>query len=605
MVKHWIIILHLLLASIFVMGQEATITGDAPSVVKIGERFRLVYKVDAKTQAPNIKLPNAFTVLSGPGMSQSTSIQWINGKQSSTFNLTFTYILVADTEGTFTIPAAKVSHDGKTIESAPITIEVLKGNAKTQAQNPQSKNSNDNTNQKVSSGGENFFVRVILSRDNIYQGEHLVATLKLYTKLNLAGFEDIKFPSFSGFFNQEIEMPSQISLQRENINGEIYQTGIIKKYVLFPQRSGKITIDPFEIEAIVRERTRSSDPFDDFFGGRYRTYNVKDKSPSIALNVKPLPIGKPASFNGAVGNFKLETSVDKTSLKANESITLRVKIIGEGNLKLIETPKIDFPGDFEVYDPKISPSIKITPNGARGFITYEYLLIPRHAGTFTLDPIKLSFFNPATQKYKTLNGQEFTIDVEKGDGDQNGLVVSNFNRQDVANIGTDIRFIRTGNISLQVIGNPFFGSNSFWLIYLIGIGLTIILIIVRRKKIKENADLMGMRTKKASKVSKKRLRAAGKELKAGNDGKMYEAILKAIWGYLADKLSIDAASLTRDNVGDILTTNKVDSEVIKSLIRLLDDCEFARYAPSAAETDSKTIFNQAADIIGKLEKNLK
>ena len=600
MIKHWIIALQLLLASTFVVAQGVSVTGEAPSVVKIGERFRLVYKIDAKTQAPNIQLPEAFTILSGPGMSQSTSIQWINGKQTSTFNLTYTYILVADTEGKHTIPPAKITHEGKNIESNAVTIEVLKGNAPAQTQTDQT-----DATEKATSGGKDFFVRVLLSRDNIFQGEHVVATLKLYTKLNLAGFEDIKFPSFSGFFNQEIETPSQISLDRENVNGEIYQTGIIKKYVLFPQKSGKITIDPFEIEAVVRERARSRDPFDDFFGGRYRTYKVKDKSPAIALNVKPLPVGRPGTFNGAVGNYKLETSVDKTSLKANESITLRIKIIGEGNLKLIENPKIEFPGDFEVYDPKINQSINVTSSGARGAITYEYLLIPRHAGTFELSPVQLSYFNPATEKYKTLTGQAFTINVEKGEGDQSGLVVSNFNRQDVANIGTDIRFIRTGNLNLHPIGEYFFASRAFWLIYILGIGLTLILIIVRRKKIKENANLMLMRTKKASKVSKKRLREAGKELKAGNDGKMYEAILKAIWGYLADKLTIDAASLTRENVDDILKTNKVDDDTIKSLIALIDDCEFARYAPSATETDSKTVYNRAAEIIGKLEKNLK
>lgn len=599
MVKHWIIALQLLLASTFVMAQGVTISGEAPSVVKIGERFRLVYKIDAKTQAPHIQLPEAFTILSGPGMSQSTSIQWINGKQTSTFNLTYTYILVADTEGKYTIAPAQITYKGEKAASNPVTIEVLKGNAPAQTQNGEADNTSEAT-----SGGKDFFVRVLLSRDNIYQGEHIVATLKLYTKLNLAGFEDIKLPSFSGFFNQEIETPSQISLNRENVNGEIYQTGIIKKYVLFPQKSGKITIEPFEIEAIVRERTRSRDPFDDFFGGRYRSYNVKDKSKAITLNVKPLPIGKPATFNGGVGNYKLETSIDKTSLKANESITLRIKIVGEGNLKLIETPKLDFPGDFEVYDPKISQSIKVTSSGARGFVAFEYLLIPRHAGTFTLSPVQLSFFNPATQKYKTLNGQSFTINVEKGDNDQSNLVVSNFNRQDVANIGSDIRFIKTGNLNIHPIGNYFFASPSFWLIYILGMGLTLILIIIRRKKIKENANLILVRTKKASKVSKKRLREAGKQLKAGNDGKMYEAILKAIWGYLADKLSIDAASLTRDNVEEILK-NKVGDTIVKSLIALLDDCEFARYAPSSADTDSKTVYNDAAEIISKLEKNLK
>ncbi len=602
MIKHWILILQILILPFVISAQKVNITGEAPNVVKVGERFQLVYKVNAKTDAPHIKLPDALTVLSGPGVSQSTSIQIINGKRSTSFNLTFTYILVADREGKFTVPPATVAKDGQSSKSNPVTIEVLKGSQQPKKQN---NTGQQNNNQQTRAAGEDFFVRVHLSRNNIYQGEHLVATLKLYTRLSIAGFEDVKFPSFSGFFNQEIETPSQISLQRENVNGKIYQTGVIKKYVLFPQRSGKITIDPFEVEAVVRERVRSNDPFDDFFGGRYRRYTVKDESPKISLNVKSLPPNAPPTFHGAVGNFNLQTSVDKTQLKANESITLRVKVSGDGNLKLMETPKLNFPGDFEVYDPQVSPSIRVTSSGARGSITYEYLLIPRHAGEFTLDPVKISYFNPATKKYRTLTGQTFKITVEKGDKSSSGVVVSNYSKQDVANIGTDIRFIRTGSLGLKPMDTMFFGSSLFWLIYILGIGLTVIVLLIRRKKIKENADQLRMRTKKASKVSKKRLRAAAKELKAGNDGAMFEAVLKAIWGYLADKLTIDAASLTRDNVGDMLKNKNVTDETIESLIKLIDDCEFARYAPSAAQTDSKTVYNQAATLIGKLEKNLK
>lgn len=603
MIRFWIIAIQIMILPFAATGQGVNITGEAPNVVKVGERFRLVYKVDAKTDAPHIELPDVFTVLSGPGVSQSTSIQIINGRQTTSFNLTFTYVLVADKAGEYTIPAAEVEKDGEKARSRPISIEVLKSNA---SQNQSQAQSNSKTQkQEVKSGGSDFFVRVQISRNNIYQGEHLVATLKLYTKLSLAGFEDIKFPSFSGFFNQEIETPQQISLQRENVNGQIYQTGVIKKYVLFPQRSGKLTIDPFEVEAVVRERVRSNDPFDDFFGGRYRRYTIKDESPQTTVTVKPLPAGAPASFSGAVGNFNLETSVDKTSLKANESLTLTVKLTGEGNLKLVEMPKPEFPGDFEVYDPKIKPAIRVTPSGARGSITYEYLLIPRHEGTFELNPVTFSYFNPATRQYKTLKGQSFDIEVEKGDGSQSGVVVSNYSKQDVTNIGTDIRFIQSGNLGLRPMNTVFFGTSLFWLIYILGIGLTIIVLLIRRKKIKESADQLRMRTKKASKVSKKRLRAAAKELKAGNDGAMYEAILKAIWGYLADKLTIDAASLTRDNVGDMLKEQGVPAEIIEKLIKLIDDCEFARYAPSAAQSDSKKVYNDAADIIGKLEKQIK
>jgi hypothetical protein len=598
--RYWILALHILLFAYTGAAQDISISGEAPGVVKVGERFRLVYKADAKVRAPHIELPGEFTVLSGPGISQSTSMQWINGKQSTSFNLSFTYIVVVEKEGKYTIPPATISKSGTTVKSNSLTIEVLGGNSAAQTQQKK-----QNRQTQTQSGGKDFFVRVLLNRNNIYRGEHVVATLKLYTKLNLAGFEDIKFPAFNGFFNQEIETPSQISLQSENINGEIYQTGIIKKYLLFPQRSGDITIEPFEIKAVIRERVRSADPFDDFFGGRYKKYTVNDKSPEKTLTVKPLPIGKPATFYGAVGNYKLETSIDKTKLKANESLSLKIKIIGEGNLRLIQTPIIEFPGDFEVYDPKVNQSIRTGESGATGYINYEYLLIPRHAGTFKLDPIQFTFFNPSTGKYKTLTGQSFSIEVEKGDADESGAVVSNFNRQDITNIGSDIRYIKTSNIRLIQKGQFFYGSSRFWLIYILGIGLIIILIIIRRKKLKENANQMLMRTKKANKVSRKRLKEASKNLKAGNHSGMYESILKAIWGYLADKLTIDAASLTRDSVGEVLSESNVSSETIDDLIKLIDECEFARYAPSAAQADSKTIYYNASEIINKLEKILK
>ena len=601
--KNWLIVIQILLLPIISFGQSVTFTGSAPQVVQTGEQFRLVYQVNADCNSPQISMPDGIDILSGPNVSQSSSFQFINGHQTNSFTKTFTYIISANKVGNITIPAAKVSVKGNVVTSNTVHIEVIKGQASSGTSG--GAGGNTRSSEKIKNAKGDMFVRVILNRNNIYQGEHVVATLKLYTRLNISGFDNVKFPPFSGFFNQEIETPSQISLKRENVNGKIFQTGIIKKYVLFPQRSGKIIIDPFEVTSIVRKRVRSNDPFNDFFGGSFKSSKVKAVSPKVSVNVKALPQPQPKSFTGAVGNFKLETSVDKTKLKTNESLTLRVKIIGDGNLKLIEVPKIVFPTDFEVYDPKVKPSIRITQGGAVGSIVYEYLVIPRHKGTYSLNPVKFSYFNPVIKKYKTLSGQKFIIKVEQGDDTESNVVVSNFSKQDVSNIGSDIRYIKINNLKLREKNDFFIWSSLFYLIYILGIGFTVIILLVRRKKIKENADLLRMRTKKASKVSKKRLKHALQLLKSSSINEMYEAILHSVWGYLGDKLTLDAAELTRDNVGDILENKNIDTTVIDKLIKLIDDCEFARYAPAESDLSPKEVYNRADEIISLLDKNIK
>lgn len=597
--------------SLQVKADDVTFTANAPRAVEVGEQFRLQFTLNAK--GSNFSEPDFtdFQVLSGPNTSSSSSIQWVNGKMSQSTSNTFTFILLATKAGTFTIPAASVKSGGKTYQSAPITIEVVAGSNQNTAaaQQQQSPNNQNNTQTSIVNSdlsSDDLFVAITTDKKNLYQGQYLVATIKLYTKKDVAGFEDVKFPPFTGFWSNDIEAPQQVTLQRENVNGQIYTTGLLKKVLLMPQRAGELTIDPMEITILTRTRVRSNNPFDDFFGGSYRTVQNKLISKPVKINVEALPAGKPADFSGGVGNFTLNASVDKNTVKANEAVTLKVKISGSGNLKFINNLKIDFPPDIDVYDPKTTQNIKTSASGMSGSVTFDYLFIPRYAGNYRIAPITFSYFDTKTQTYKTLKTSEFNISVEKGDNDTeaNSGVVQALTKEDVKFIGKDIRYIKP-TTKLERKQEMLFGSTIFYCCYLIPLLLFIAIIIFRLAQIKQNANQAAVKNRKANKVSKKRLRMAAKYMKQGQEAQFYDELLKAIWGYLSDKLSIPVANLSKDNVSDILSEHSVDNELITELIGLLNSCEFARYAPSAVSGGMDEIFRKADKTISKLDQKVK
>ena len=587
---------------------DVQFTGEAPNVVKSGQRFRLTYTIN--TQAENFEPPNIqnFSVLAGPSTSTSQNVSVINGKMTRTYQLQFTFVLEANKTGEFTISPAKIRVDGKTYESNPVTIEVI-GREKSQGKQQQNAKPADESNRQSKTQdaqGDDLFVRILVNKSNVYREEPLVATIKLYSKLNISGLENIQFPNFEGFYKQEIETQPLQHLEKENVNGEIYGTGILKKYLLFPQKTGTITIDAFEVDCIVQKKVKSQSRsiFDDFFGS-YRNVKMPLSSRPVQINVQALPSKKPFDFTGGVGNYSMDASMNKQSVKTNEGVTLKIDIAGNGNLKVLEPPKINFPPDLEVYDPKVSNNIKVTPSGASGTKTIEYLVIPRHAGEYNIPPVKMSYFNPAKGSYHTLQSGPLTLHVTKGEGDTSRQVSASYSKQDVNIIGSDIRYIQPENFRYKEQGEFLFGSNGFIVAYAGSLAIFLAVFVIRRKKIRENADLAALKNKKANKFAKQRLKIASKYLKEDDKDKFYEETLKALWGYMSDKLGIPVAKLSRENVRDTLRKNQIPEHDTNQFLELLDNCEFARYAPSGGIEQMDALYNNAIAIISRLQQKLK
>ncbi len=594
----------LFLAGMFspVKANQTEFEGRAPRVVQEGERFQLVYTVNSKTDAPQLQIPDAFRVLSGPGVSQSQRMEYINGKMTSSFSITYTYILEAQTEGNHSIPPASVVIDGKKVQSNTVAIEVVKG---TKPQQSQQQEGQADRTEKVSKDDADFFVRVHVDKKSVYQGEALVATLKLYTTLNLSSFEKVDFPKFTGFFKEEIETVSQIQLQRENVNGKIYQSGVIAKYLLMPQKSGIVEIDPLTVEVLVTERVGSNDPFDAFFGGNVRRFKVGNTSPVVKIDVKPLPEPRPADFTGGVGQLRLDASVTRNALKTNDALNLKVKFTGTGNIRFLDSPQIKFPTDFEVYDPKKDVNVKVSERGATGVVLWDYVVIPRHAGKYTIPAISVSYFDPSTKSYKQVTSGGFEIDVEQGAQDGSQAMVSGPARQDVKNIGSDIRFIQAGDLDLKSKGVYFFGTPSFWTAYVLPLLLLVIFLIVRRKNSIDRSDVVRLKNKRAAKISRNRLKSARKYVKDNKEGQVYDEVLRALWQYLGDKLAIDQARLSRERVLDAMKERSLSPELIAKVVELADICEMARYAPTAVKVPAAEAYTQAVELLVQLERAIK
>ncbi len=591
---------------------NAEFTASAPNVVAVGEQFRLSFSFNAK--GDNFKAPDLrdFNILSGPNTSSSSSIQIINGNMTRSVSYTYTYILSAIKKGKFKISSATIRYKGKVYKSNLISIEVVKGSARAQSANSGYNQSGTNKIQKsnipaAEISNKDLFVRVNVNKRTVYQGEHLIATIKVYTRLNISGFEDMKLPSFDGFWTQDIATPNQISLKRENVNGQIYNVGVIKKEILFPQRSGVIKINSFMLECDIRKKVRSSQSiFDDFFGSSYQTVKKKVKSRAVKITVKPLPLtNKPNNFAGAVGDFNMQTSIDKKNVNTNDAVTYKVVISGNGNLKLIDPLKISFPPDFDVYDPKITNSIKNSNNGSYGRKTFEYLIIPRHAGEFKIPSTTFSFFNTKNKKYKTLISHEYNIHVKKGKNVAASNIVTGYSKEDVKYFGSDIRFIETDYFKLHKKNKFIFGSKLFVLTYLISILIFFLIFIFAKKHIKQSQNVLLLRNKKANKVSKKRLKVANSYLKQNKKENFFDEVLKALWGYLSDKLNIPVSELSKDNARVIMQQRGVDNDLIDKFIDLLNTCEYARFAPTTIETQMDKIYADASRIISKLEQKVK
>lgn len=600
------LLLLILFFSGSLVADEVEFKASAPTVVRVGQQFQLTYTLNQ--DGSNLEMPQVehFEMLGRMGPSTSSSIQIINGKMTQSYTLTYILVLAAREDGNFTIPPAKVKVGRKQYESNSVTIQVLPAGTQQQPQK-QGQSQQGSTSQQPDLPSDNLFLKLHLNKTSVYQGEQVTATLKLYSKYRIEGQEGIDLPAYTGFYKQELDADGQ--LKQEVINGEVFLTAELQKLLLFPQRTGDLVIEPAGIDLILLQKSqqrRSRDPFgffDDFFDN-YQRLRRRIESNQVTVNVKPLPPGAPMQFKGAVGSFSLKSTISKTEAAVNDAITLKITLSGNGNLKLVDPPKIDFPPDFELYDPKTTNNINNTAAGQSGSKTFDYLFIPRHAGNFRIAPVEFSYFDLASKSYKTIRSNEFNLVIQKGDQSNAAPIVAGLSKEDIRFIGSDILFIKNKTV-FKRLGDSFAGSLLFYLLYPAALLLTLAIILLRRKQIKENANVWVVKNKKARKLAQKRLKQAAQFMKQEKREQFYEEISRGMWGYLSDKLGIPVAELSRDNAHQALINCNISDELINDCLGIIDDSEFARYAPSSVSVAMDEIYKRAIKAVITLEQKLK
>jgi tetratricopeptide (TPR) repeat protein len=593
---------------------DIRLTATGRQVVKVGERFRIVYELNADGR--NFSQPNfgSFQVLSGPNTSSSSSIQIINGSYQQSYSQTYTFVVQANKIGKFKIPPASVKVKGKTYTSNSITIEVVKGG------NTQNGSSGNNSTKSSNNGvlqKDDVYIKATISKKNPYLGEQIIITYRIYTKVPVSNLTMKKGAAFRSFWSKDLaDKNTQYKQSTKVINGEEYITAVIGKYALFPQKTGKIVIEPAQMECVVQLRTqskrrRSNDPFEDFFNDPFFNRNIKNiettlKSNTITLDVKPLPQkGKPEGFTGAVGNFTFTNNLDNNQLKANDALTLTIGVSGRGNIELITAPEIHFPVDFETYDPKTTSKINTSSQGISGRKKFEYLAIPRNAGDFVIEPVVFSYFNPKDKQYHSFSTERYSIHVEKGDNSNGGgITYSSSTQEDIRFIGEDIHHIKTIPSELKPAGKFLFASTTYYLLISLPALLLLLFIVFWKKRQKQKGNVGMMKNRKANKVAKARLQKAAKFKDSGNDKAFYEEIAQALWGYIADKFSIKQSVLSVETVKETLQGKGVATEVIDNFVNTLNNIEFARFAPGDSSGKMKTIFDEAMHAITQAEKAL-
>lgn len=598
----------LLIPGINSYADNVRLVAEAPDAVAMGDQFRITYTVntqDVKSfRASSMK---GLDILAGPYESRMTSSQYVNGKGSTVSSITYTYTVMASNKGTFTIAPASIIANGNPITSNVLKIKVLPAN-----QAGSSSSSSKGAASRAQSSGTKISANDLIivgsvNKSNVYEQEALVLTYKIYTLVDLRGFDNVKLPDFKGFQSQEVELPQTKQFTLEQYKGKNYHSVIYRQFVLFPQQSGKLVINPARFDAAIAKAMHTDDPFDAFFNGGSNVVEVKKSimTPQITVNVSALPAGKPANFCGGVGGFSLSSSINSKEVKTNDAITIKLTISGVGNLKLIETPKIEFPKDFEVYDPKVTNKFTLTKSGLSGSKVIEYLAIPRYAGAYKIPSVSFSYFDSNSGSYKTLKTQEYNLKVAKGAGNADQVIANFTNKEDLKVLGSDIRYIKTNEVTLSENGDFLFGSLLYYLLYIIPGCLFIAFVIIYRKQAVENANVAKVRTKKANKVAAKRMKNAEKLLKENKKEQFYDEVLKALWGYISDKLNIPVSKLTKDNVDSELTSYGVNAELTKEFLSVLNLCEFARYAPGDPNEAMDKVYSSAIEVVSKMENIIK
>ncbi len=600
----------LLILSVLVqtVAAYAQLEVEAPEVVSLDEQFKVSFVFQGENSPSGFEWSQGsdFQLVWGPQQGRSTSIQIINGKRTTTSQFSYTYVLKPLKTGTFTIPAATITVKGKKYSSKAISVNVVSEGASSQSR-PQSGGGGTAVSSDISSS--DLFLRMTFDKTDVVVGEPITATLKLYQRVNLAGFEDARFPSFNGFWSQEVETPTNIEFRRESLDDRIYNVALIRKYVIVPQQAGTLAVDPAELVCLINVKTVSSGSvsiFDEFFDD-YRTIRKRISTPSYKIKVSPLPSGAPASFKGGVGKLSIKAVMSKDSLVTHEAASLVVTLSGKGNISLLEAPDVVFPPDFEVYDTKVSEKTDKASGGTSGSKTYEFPFIPRSHGDFAIAPIKYTYYDVEAKRYVTLETAPIPFSVAKGEETEASAagVVQGVSRQGVRNLNQDIRFINVKSPGLAPKGYFFTGSFAF---YAIAGAIALIAVMawaLFRSLAARRADVAGTKTRKAVKMAKKRLNKAEEYLKQNIQSAFYEELHKAVVGYVADKLNMAAADFSKEKIGQAFEERGVSQELISRLSDLLDACEFARYSPDSGSAAMAEHYRQAEDIISSIDSNMK
>ena len=614
--KRWIAAFVAML-TVFTGWAQSTIRVEVHNIVEVGERFNVVFVVEGEHAPSDFQwTPNDdFTLVWGPQKGTSTSVSIVNGKTTRSSQTSYTYILQAKKTGTYTLAPAKATVKGDQISSKSVQINVVEGGSGGQAQAQQGGSSQGQAQQQGSRSnatadtGE-LFMRLNLSKREVMVGEPITATLKIYQRANLTGFEDAKFPKFNGFWSQEVDTPQSIEFQREQVGDKTYNAAVLRRWVLIPQKSGTLTIDPSEIVCLVNVRTqrpRTGSIFDDFFENDYVTQRQRVSTPAIAVKVSALPGGAPAGFSGAVGEYNVSAKLSKDALKTHDAASLVVTVTGKGNVSLVEAPKIDFPPDFEAYDVKTTSGTD--RSGTSGSKTFEYPFIPRSPGEFTLPPVRFSYYDVKNRRYATASTDSLKLSVERSAGGaaqpvQDGAGTLTVDRKGVKNLGEDIRFIKT-KTSLSENKGFFVGKPSYWIV----VGLLLLAAaavwLSLRKLAARRADVAGNRGRKATRQAMKRLKLAGDFLTKTLYTAFYEELHRALMSFISDKLTMDMADQSKENIAAALAARGVPESTVSSFTGLLDACEYARYAPDAGHDAMNAHYEQAVSVITAIDSSMK
>ena len=599
------------ISALALSAEEISFTCKAPATVVSGQQFKLVYTVNKEGKDLRVPEISDFDVLFGPSTSHSSSFQIVNGKATSSTQITYTYMLAGREPGKYTIAPATIVISGDKYTSNSVKIEVLPADKQPATSSASQGLPVDNSTVE-NVNNEQIFVKQHFTKTRVYEQEAIQVTYKLYTRLDVVQVGGAKFPEFKDFFVQDIELDPNRSWVVEHVDGYNYNTIVLKQCIIFPQHAGKIDIDGGNVEVILRMRTspssRHQSIFDDFFQS-YQDVRKSLKFAGAQINVKELPANAPAGFNGAVGAYTLNSSISSENVKVNDALTLKLKISGTGNLKLVKTPEVKFPLDFDVYDPKQDVKVKPVSTGQNGSKSIEYVAIPRFGGNFEIPAVKFVYFDINRGSYQTLSTPVYKINVDGSASSEatTTVVSSTINKENVKQLSTDIRFIHA-NIEkgLSKKNSHFAFSSTMYICFLTPLFIFVIVLLLLQKQAKENANVALRNTKRANKVAKKRLKEAQKCLKLGEKSKFYEETMRALWGYIADKLTIPVSELTKDNVQEKLILHGCDEKLITEFLACLSDCEFARFSPVVDESLSMdNIYSRAAELIGELDNTLR